>query len=144
MFRLNLLLLASCLLIVLGCKSAPQTGSAWLASVVISNKTPSQIRVTAIDVFETNGFRIKTMKTSEIVLDRPGTKMENVLYGGLSTGIWTRAKLRSRNHGPDAFLLECNAYFVENHDDTALETERKLHRSGPFQKLLDEVQKRLQ
>ncbi len=130
-------------LILAGCKSAPPTGSTRMASVVIPEVTSSQIRVTAVEVFQLHGYRVKTMTPAEIVVEKPGTKMENVLYGGLTTGVWTRVKLRVRDHGPDARLLEGNAYRVDNHDDPALETERQLLKSGPYQKLLEEVKSRL-
>jgi hypothetical protein len=140
--RLMLALLLSGLLLA-GCKSAPATGSTWMASVVIPEVTSSQIRVTAVDVFQIHGYQVKSMTGGEVVFDRPGTRTENVLYGTLSSGVWTRVKVRVRDHGPDARLLECNAYRVENHDDRALETERQLLKSGPYQKLLDEVKARL-
>jgi len=127
-----------------GCKSAPTTGSSWMASVVIPETTNSQIRVTAVEVFQIHGYQVKTMTPGELVFEKPGSRMDNVLYGTLSSGVWTRVKLRVRDHGPDARLLECNAYRVENHDDRALETERQLLKSGPYQKLLEEVKGRLQ
>ena len=137
-----LALLLSGLLFV-GCKSAPSTGSSWMASVVIPETTSSQIRVTAVEVFQIHGYQVKSMTTSEVVFEKPGSSMENMLYGTLSSGVWTRVKVRVRDHGLDARLLECNAYRVENHDDRALETERKLYKSGPYQKLLEEVKSRL-
>lgn len=130
-------------LLCAGCKSTPPTGSSWMASVIIPNVTSSQIRVTAIEVFQVHGYQVKTMTDSDLVFDRPGSKTENVLYGTLSSGVWTRVKVRVRDRGPDARLLEGNAYRVEHHDDRALESERQLLKSGPYQKLLEEVKGRL-
>jgi hypothetical protein len=115
-----------------------------MASVVIPEMTSSQIRVTAVEVFQIHGYQVKSMTGGEVVFEKQGSRMENVLYGTLSSGVWTRVKVRVRDHGPDARLLEGNAYRVENHDDQALETERQLLKSGPYQKLLEEVKGRLQ
>lgn len=140
---LSILALLLAGLFVAGCKSAPTTGSSWMASVVIPETTSSQIRVTAVEVFQIHGYLVKSMTGSEVVFDKQGSRMDNVLYGTLSSGVWTRVKLRVRDHGLNARLLECNAYRVENHDDRALETERQLLKSGPYQKLLEEVKARL-
>jgi hypothetical protein len=132
-----------CFALSLGCKSAPKTGSSWMASVLLTNKTPAQIRVTAIEVFQADGFRLKSRQTNELVLDKPGNALQDVLYGGLSSGTWARAKLRVREAGPDVHCLEANAFRVEDHDDRALETERKMLKSAFLQKLLDAVKARL-
>jgi hypothetical protein len=141
--RLALVSLVVCFVVGLGCKSVPTTGSSYMASVLFTNKTIAQIRVTTIEVFQTGGYRLKTMQTNELVLDKPGSTMENVLYGGLSSGTWTRVKVRVRDAGPKGYCLEANAFRVDNYDDRALESERKMLKSGFLQKLLDAVKARL-
>jgi hypothetical protein len=141
--RPTLLALAVCLVVGFGCSSAPKTGSSYMASVLFTNKTVAQIRVTTIEVFQADGYRLKTRQTNELVLDKPGSTMENVLYGGLSTGTWTRAKVRVREVGPQVLCLEANAYRVDNYDDRALESERQMLKSGFLQKLLEAVKVRL-
>jgi hypothetical protein len=132
------------LLALAGCKTPSPTGSSWLASVLIPDKTTSQIRVVATTIFEREGFRIQSLAGEEIVLEKPGSTMNNVMYGDLSSGVWIRVKLRIRTYGPDARLLECNAYRVSDRGDRAFERETSYKRSGSFQKLLDEIKAQLQ
>lgn len=114
-----------------------------MASVLFTNKTVAQIRVTSLEVFQADGYRLKSRQTNELVLDKPGSTMQNILYGGLSSGTWTRVKMRVRDAGPKGYCLEADAYRVDNYDDRALESERKMLKSGFLQKLLEAVKARL-
>jgi hypothetical protein len=138
-------LLIVCALVTWGCQSAPKTGSSWLASVILHGKTVSQIRITTIDVFQKEAYELRSAEGNELVLEKRGSTMSSVLYGDWSGGVWTRVKLRIRDYGPDARLLECNAYRVRGRGDAVFEEEQKLSsmKSGPYQKLLDEVKQRL-
>jgi hypothetical protein len=136
--------LGLCGLVLAGCKT-PETGpSSWLASVQIAEKTSAQIRVVATSIFQREGFTIASARGNEVVLEKPGGTMQNALYGGLTSGVWIRVKLRVRPYGPDAHLLECNAYRVSDKGDRAFEQEKIYRRSGSWQKLLDEVKAQLQ
>jgi|WetSurMetagenome_2_1015567.scaffolds.fasta_scaffold248168_2 hypothetical protein len=136
--------LVFCCLILVGCKSPPPTESSWLASVIIPEKTDPQIRMVALSIFEKEGYKAQIVTAKEIVLEKPGGTMNNLLYGDLTSGVWIRVKLRVRQHGPDGQILECNAYRVSNKGDRVFEEERLYRRSGSFQKLLDKVKAELQ
>ena len=142
-----------CLLLagLTGCSSLGQPNSASFASVVVTNTTVADIRAATIQVFQAAEYQnVPGPDTHELVFDREATKGESIAYGGIvgthygqTTLNRVRAKIVER--GPGAFRVSCQAYIVTDVGPTGAGHEIKLAsiRSGPYQRLLDEVAGRL-
>jgi hypothetical protein len=128
------------------CQSTDKPASASFASVVITGNTPGQIGDTASDVFREDGYKVAQRDPNHLVFEKEGTRMDNFAYGSWmgDTPVWIRVKGSVVPAGEMTFRLQCTAYMVR---DIWSSTEEEvalggLHR-GPYQKLLDEVARRL-
>ena len=135
--------------VLAGCRTGEPT-SASFASVVISGRSPEQICQTAGKVFQENGYAVGSLSPSGMVFQKEGTQGQSLAYGGVvdtyygsTTAVRVRAALVDLSAGN--YRLQCKAYMVRNANDSFFEDESALlnFRSGPYQKLLDEVAKRL-
>src|SRR6266481_4345277 len=135
-----LLCFAFCLLA--GCQSTDKPASASFASVVISGNTPGQIRDAAIEIFEDHAYKATQIDPERLVFEKEGSGMNNFAYGSWLAGdrVWVRVKADIVPVGEMAFRLQCHAYMVRDRGG-ATEEEVALSRlrSGPYQKLLEEV-----
>ena len=147
-FRLLILGLFSVVLFA-SCRTGEPT-SASFASVVIAGRSPDEICQTAGKVFQENGYAVGSLSPSGMVFQKEGSQGQSLAYGGLvdtyygsSTAVRVRAALVDLSGG--SYRLQCKAYMVRHANDSFFEDESALlnFRSGPYQKLLDEVAKRL-
>jgi hypothetical protein len=120
--------------------------SASFASVTITGNTPGQIGDAAVEVFKNDGYKVAQRNSDRLVFEKEGTKMNNFAYGSWigDTPVWVRVKGSIVPAGEMTFRLQCTAYMVR---DIGGSTEEEiavsgLHR-GQYQKLLDEVAKKL-
>ena len=131
---------------LLGCQSAKQPGSMSHASVQVKGHPLEDIRLTTTAVFREAGYSLAAASPEEMVFDRPGSRRDAAKWGGWSgEGVTMRVKVRLSSMLDGAQLLQADAFAVQNSDDEFFRTERRnivLNRR-PYQKLLDEVAKRL-
>jgi hypothetical protein len=145
------LLTLLCAVLVSGGCSLGKPASASFASVVIANRSVEQIQQTTTAVFQGDGYSAFPGSGNTLVFDREGTRANNLAYNGLvgtHYGAQTIVRVRTDivDLGGGSFRLQCQAFMVRNANDSFFEEEQRLanFRSGPYQKLLDEVAKRLQ
>ena len=126
-----------------------EPASASFASVLISGKTPAQIHATTIAVFKENGYLAST-NDQEMTFEKEGSRGQTIAYDGLvgaHYGAVTLVRVRAKllDAGNDTQRLQCQAYIVTDANDPMFLKEIRLanYRSGPYQKILDEVAKRL-
>jgi hypothetical protein len=138
----------ACGLFSAGCHLGQPT-SASFASVTISCKSAGQIRDATVAVFRENGYRAYT-SGQQLVFEKEGTRANTISRDGLvgaQAGAVTIIRVRADlvDLGPGSYRLQCHAFMVSNAGDSFFENEARLanFRSGPYQKLLDEVAKRL-
>jgi len=137
------LLLAFCLV---GCHSNQPKASSRLAAVIIKNSSMSQVEDVTRAVFSDNEYLGLRPREGQFIFEKKGTGMNTLAYGDWSTkGVWVRVKVYLRELSPTEILVECDAYMVGEHGDAHFEEEHKLTRMhhGTYQKLLEEIQKRL-
>ncbi len=131
---------------VTGCKSTDKPDSARFASVEIHGNTPGQIGNMAVTVFREKDYTVAKRTLTNLVFEKEGSSMQNVAYGNWigDTPIWVRVKVSIVTTGETKCRLECHAFLLRGRGES---TEEEIHishfRSGPYQKLLDEVAKRL-
>ena len=139
-------LLALCAVSLVGCQSAKQPGSMSHASVQVQGHPLEDIRQTTTLVFREAGYSLAAASPEEMVFDRPGSRRDATKWGGWSAeGVTMRVKVGLSRMTDGSDLLEADAYAVQNSDDEFFRTERRnivLNRR-PYQKLLDEVARRL-
>jgi hypothetical protein len=143
----KLLLLAGLAAFVLcGCSSAHKPASASFASVVIPNRSPEQVRTAATAVFSEAEYHLAITDGANLVFEREGSRKQQLSYGGLvgDAPVVERVRAQIVPLAGGSQRLQCKAYIVRNPHDL-IEDEVRLAdwRSGPYQKLLDEVAKRL-
>jgi hypothetical protein len=135
--------------LISGC-STGQPGSASFANVIIPGKTPDQICQTTGAVFQEDGYQIVSLNPTGMVFQKEGSRGQSLAYGGVVDTHYgavtlVRVKAELQNLGAKGYRLQCQAYMVRNAGDSFFAEETKLvnARSRPYQKLLDQVAKRL-
>jgi len=139
---LSLAALACC-----GCRSLNQPASASFASVVIAIRSVDEIRRVTGAVFLEAGYSGLTNASGGMVFEKEGTRKHQIAYGGLADDSPVRERVRAEivQLLDGTQRLECKAYIVRHAGDSFFEEEVRLanSRSGPYQRLLDEVLQRL-
>jgi hypothetical protein len=137
-------------LVLAGCKGLDQPGSSSFASVVIARHSATEIEAAAAQVFREHGYETYTSKVGQFVFEKEGTRANNLAYNGLvgtHYGAQTVVRVKAEVVELDGSnrRLQCQAYMVRNAGDSFFEDEIRLSnvRRGPYQKLLDEIAKRL-
>jgi hypothetical protein len=139
-------LLALCVLSLVGCQSAKEPGSMSHASARIRGHSLSEIQETATAVFREAGYALTTSSPVEMVFERPGSRRDAAKWGGWSgQGVTMRVKVQLSEMLDGSHLLQADAYAEQNSDDSFFRTESRniLLNRRPYQKLLDEVARRL-
>ena len=128
-----------------GCSSTDKPESARFASVEVHGSTLAQLSSVTAAVFHEHGYRADTGGKRGLVFEKQGTTMNNLAYGNwMGTGILARVKVIFVPITDDEFRIECHAFLVRSKGE-ALEEEipvSSMH-SGQYQKMLNEVAKRL-
>lgn len=132
---------------VVGCQSARQPGSMSHAFVQIQNHSLAEIQEATTAVLHEAGYALTLSTSDEMVFDRLGSRWDAFKWGGWITGqgVTMRVKVRVSEPPTGGCLLQANAYAVQDADDPLFESESRnvLLNRRPYQKLLDEVAKRL-
>ena len=130
-----------------GCRSLNQPASASFASVVIGNRTVEEIRLATAAVFTEAGYETFHTAKGDMVFQKEGTKMNQIAHGGWLEDGSVRERVRTEIVSllDGTHRLQCKAYMVRHAGDSFFEEEVRLHkpRSGPYQRYLDEIKKRL-
>jgi hypothetical protein len=138
-------LLALSLTVLLGCR-ATEPGSMSHASVQIQGRSRTHRRQTLAVFFGEERYGLAMATEEEMVCERPGSRGDALKWGGWSgNGVTMRVKVQLTRLAGDARLLQADAYAVQNSEDAFFQTESRniLLNRHPYQKLLDEVAKRL-
>jgi len=139
-------LFALCAVSLAGCQSAKEPGGMSHASVRIQGHSLAEIQQTTTAVFREAGYALTTSLPGEMVFERPGSSWDAAKWGGWSgQGVTMRVKVQLSEMPDAGHLLKADAYAVQNSDDAFFRTESRnmLLNRGPYQKLLDEVARRL-
>ena len=133
-----------------GC-STGKPASASFASVVIANQSTATIQDTTMLVFGEAGYKANRVPDGAMVFEKEGSRGDQIVYGGLGGAAYGGAvTVRVRAEivdlaGQDARRLQCQAYMVRDAGAGIFEDKSRVanFRSGPYQKLLDEVATKL-
>lgn len=115
--------------------------------MVIAGKTAAQIRVTAAEVFQAEGYQLHLVNGNEMVFDKRRGPWSSALYGGWTAAdVWLRLRVRLRPAGPDTCVVEARASRVSGRDGGAFEEERPYSRAqaATCRRLLAALKARLQ
>ncbi|HWW01951.1 MAG TPA: hypothetical protein VNZ64_19785 [Candidatus Acidoferrum sp.] len=131
---------------LLGCQSAKEPGTMSHAAVQIHGRPLVDIQETTTAVFREEGYARAAVTQQEMVFERPGTRRDALKWGGWAGhGVTMRVKVRLSGMLDGSHLLQADAYAVQNSDDPFFQTDSRniLLNRRPYQKLLDEVARRL-
>jgi hypothetical protein len=133
------------LVLATGCRST-DGGSRAFAAVTLHGHSPETIRQTAANVLAEKGY-YDSSRGREWLFDRPTSTMSQVMYGGWfdKDTVRERVRLNLVRLGDDMYRLECTAVMVRDAGDAFFEEETRMTRlrSGPYEKILREVERRL-
>jgi hypothetical protein len=139
----------ACGLFGTGCSSLGKPASASFASVTITGQSAQQIQDATVAVFREHGYQVFTSGQG-LTFEKEGTRANTISRDGLVgahygavTIVRVRAELVELDAG--SYRLQCQAFMVSGAGDAFMENEARLanFRNRPYQKLLDEVAKRL-
>ena len=106
-----------------------------------------EIQRVATAVFKEQGYDLKGVKPELMVFERLGSRAETMKWGGWldSSGVVMRIKVGLREMSEGTYLLQADAYAVRNPGDPFFEDESRnmILNRHPYQKMLNEVRKRL-
>ena len=140
-------LLAVCVIALLsaGCQSTPTPEIVPFASVEIHGHPVDRVRDVTAQVFNEHGYELMKRGWVDLVFEKEGSTMNNIAYGNwMGSGIWVRVRAKITDISPGESRINCEACLLRNRGEPTEEEIRinKLHRH-PYQKLLNEVVKRL-
>lgn len=132
-------------LLAAGCR-APDRTEVNPATIEVRGAARAQVGDTVRDVFQASGFSLVNRDKAGLVFERQASGWSNFAYGGWldSQSIWVRAEVQVLPLDDLDFQLVCHPHLLMSKGE-ALEEEIKTARprSGPFQKMLDDVGRRL-
>lgn len=129
-----------------GCQTEPRTTPAYLAAVELRGNTPGQIGPVVIAVFKDHHFTVARRRYTAFVFEKEASRMDNLAYGDWISDkpVWLRVKAELVPLSEAHFRLQCSPVLVQDKNES-LEHELKVtFRKAPYQKLLEEVARRLQ
>jgi hypothetical protein len=153
--RTRLSLAAALALMVLalpgtGCRSLSDPASASFASVTIKNHSSQEIAATTTQVFQADGYRGGGTASGELVFEKEASRMTTLSREGLvgtQAGAQTvnRVRVQIVSLSGGVYRLQCKAYAVSGGSDPFFQDEVALSnvRRGPYQSLLNKVEKQL-
>jgi hypothetical protein len=145
-------LLAFFLIAVAGCSSWNKPASESFASVLITNVSPDEIHKTTIKVFQEADYLSYYRDPTQdlLVFEKEGTQGESYAYNGVVGTQYgqitlNRVKVRFVSRADGSCRVNCQAFIVRDASSRLGGEEIRVSnlRSGPYQKLLDEVAERL-
>jgi hypothetical protein len=99
------------------------------------------------EVFAEHDFVRSGARGTRLMYEKPGSTLDFLAWGGLTTDekLMVRAAVTIHELGVDAFEVDCQPYIVTNAGGH-MEEARKVSRlqSGKYQKILDEVKRRVE
>jgi len=130
-----------------GCASGSAPGSNSHASTQIPSSTQAAVQDVSAAVFIEKGYTVVVNQPTLMVFDRPGSRHDALKWGGWDgSGVVMRVKMSIRDMGNGStFLLQADAYAVRDASDPRVATESRniMLNHRPYQKLLNEINKRL-
>lgn len=124
-----------------GCRTADEMQSGHMASVEIGGHTAAEIRRMTVKVFLAEGY----VQANGLVFEKKGSVWDTAAYGGWSGDIWLRLRASIRPLEGDRYIMNCDAYTVQDRNQVSIEVEQKnryANRSD-CKKILDEIKRQL-
>jgi hypothetical protein len=141
-----LAVLAGLLLILGGGCRSTTNGPPAFAAVTLHGHPPETIRQTVATVFTEKGF-YDNSRSKEWIFDRRTSTMSQWVHGGWfdRDSVRERVRLRLIPLGEGIYRLEAKAAMVRDAGEIFFEEESRMTRlrSAPYQKLLNQVERRL-
>jgi hypothetical protein len=128
-----------------GCKTDPRPAAARFASVELQGHTPREIAAAAIDVFRDQGYRLAHKSTFGLVFEQQGSNLNNLAYGSWigDQPVWQRVTVDVIALSEGRYRVQCHVVLVRDRSGPTEEELNVRFRSGPFQKMMDEIARRL-
>jgi hypothetical protein len=117
-------------------------GMAW---VDVSGRTPEQVAAAAKKVFIEDGYELIEHNGTQLVFEKPGSRMKDIAYGGLANeeGVWIKAVLNINPKDNNTCWVSCDAYIIKDRDDDFFRDDQKVLKlfGREYQLLLDRVKR---
>jgi hypothetical protein len=137
------------LLAGVGCRSLTEPGSASFASVTLKDYSEAEIAAATTEVFEADGYRGRRTGQSQLTFDKEASRGTTLAREGI---VNTQSGAQTLNRVvvdivrlSAAYRVQCKAYMVTGGSDSFFQEEVPMAniRRGPYQSLLNQVEKHL-
>ena len=131
--------------VLAGCQTDSTSLPAHVAAVELRGNTPGQIADVVVAVFGKHDFNLAHRTYLELVFEKQASRMDNLAYGNWISDqpVWLRVRVTMTPLSEARFRLECRPVLVLDKNQAMEEELKAKLRTGPYQKLLDEVAGRL-
>lgn len=149
-FRNLLNLVMGCMLTILcgtGCKTVPHPSSDSLVAVEVHAEEPFNVARTISEVFRSAGYiplPLDPNNDLRLAFEKQSTITDTVLFGGFTSRVWERARLRIQVVGPGVEVIHCDGYRILDHGDRFEEEQKSSARRGNYYELLNKVKGQLE
>jgi hypothetical protein len=132
-----------CCALLAGCKTTSSSGSKVTATTIVQGYTPARVLYVTREVFVSHGYKDEPALGMSLTFEKKGNTMDSLLYGNWTEGVWLRARVTIVDLGSGKCAIDCNATYVRDKGAGFMEDEQSRPGSGPYRKILEEVEKRL-
>ncbi|MGO9588125.1 MAG: hypothetical protein ACLP2Y_18260 [Limisphaerales bacterium] len=134
-------------LCVTGCQTFNKPAPDTLTSVLITNKSMTDINQAVAGVFASHGFDGGQTAPGQFTYTRLGTRANNLAYGSymFDEAVTIRIVVTLRQLNPTSTVVACNAWLVEAADDPVFADSHQVRqlRKWPYEQLLKDIQTQL-
>jgi hypothetical protein len=135
-------------LLMAGCRSMTGPGAGSFAHVVIKGHSLAEVQLATDDVFRADGYVGGRTGPEQFQYRKGGNRMNQLAYGGIiypDGQILYRVDVTARQLEPGSVMVQCQAYRVRSNGDPFFDDNTSMRglRSGPYQALLNKINKRL-
>jgi hypothetical protein len=128
---------------IVGCAVFNKSADSAFASVEIEHHSKQEIEAATIAVFKQAGY-LSVGVQNNLEFESDGKAWMQAAYGSnIASGdpIIERVRAQVVYHASGVFRLQCNAYVVQN---AGKEIRLRVHKSGPYRELLEQVARKFE
>lgn len=135
------------LLCEVGCKTVPHPTSDSLVAVEVHAEEPFNVARTISEVFRSAGYMPLPLDPNNdlrLAFEKASTIADTVLFGGFTSRVWERARLRIQVVGSGVEVIHCDGYRILDHGDRLEEEQKSSTRRSNYYELLNKVKSQLE
>jgi hypothetical protein len=128
-----------------GCNSPQPSGATSATPVIVTNRTPEEIKAAATETFKRHEYEPVPGEGPDLAFQKPGTFVNNLMSSDWFDGpSWVMVKVYQHPLDAERTRLDCRVFLVQQPDDPLFKTEHPYggHRKD-FENLIHEIGRNL-